>query len=91
MKRRPNQDINEPFEEYHVLNWTECARYERDDYQRPERADVSYFGDDWAKANKFIEYLEDLKRDPSYTVAIFGYEIMDEEIGVVHRVRSSWT
>lgn len=52
-----------------------------------------YICDDWEQFEQKLNYLRELKRDPSYTVLIFGYSYSDcfHFINLHYYVRSSWT
>ena len=82
--------VDEPLAEYRILNMDETMR-EEVEYEMPYLAEFSGEFDDWPSANMHIQYLEDLKRDPSYTVAIFGYHVERDSIRIVHYVRASYT
>jgi hypothetical protein len=78
---------NEQLPHYHILNLSECGRFWNEEYKRESGYDCDTF-DTWEEANQHIQYLTDLKRDPSYMVSILGYEIvMEHYIGVVNKVK----
>jgi len=83
--------VDEPLAEYRVLNMDETMR-EEVEYEKPHHlAELSAEFDDWRSANMHIKYLEELKRDPYYIVAIFGYHVERDSVRIVHYVRASYT
>ena len=83
--------VDEQLAEYPVLNMDETMR-EWVSYDRPEGSQLSKPFDGWLEANQYIQYLENLNRDPSYMVVVYGYYIEDEDyLKVVYKTRVSYT